>query len=295
MLHVLTAAPSASAPLAQLRFDEQAEVPLPRLGGAAGEVWQGGANVEVQTQDGIRWASDGSLLFAQLSLPGTHEDLATLARAAYTQLNRGLHARGYPHWLRTWNFMDRLNEGAGDAERYRQFCLGRFDALADEPDFENRLPAATVIGTQTPGLWISVLAGRSGGTRIENPRQTSAYRYPREYGPRSPSFSRALRYDDCLLVSGTASVVGHQTLHPHDAGAQLEEIGRNLEALQAAAGGHWRATAARLYVRHPQDAALAARAQQLLGAHTPLAVLRGDISRSDLLIEMEAVFEADRS
>ena len=34
-------------------------------------------------------------------------------------------AVGFPHLLRMWNYLDAINEGAGDLERYRQFCVGR--------------------------------------------------------------------------------------------------------------------------------------------------------------------------
>ena len=49
------------------------------------------------------------------------------------------------------------------------------------------------------------------GTPVENPRQVSAYRYPREYGPQSPTFARALLPPSPrvpLLLSGTASIDG---------------------------------------------------------------------------------------
>src|SRR3546814_7354125 len=61
------------------------------------------------------------------------------------------------------------------------------------------------------------LAARTPGTPVENPRQVSAYRYPRQYGPQQPSFARAMLPPPGsampLLLSGTASVVGHATAH----------------------------------------------------------------------------------
>jgi len=39
-------------------------------------------------------------------------------------------------------------------------------------------------------------ASRAEPTALENPRQTSAYRYPRRYGPRSPAFARATLLPD---------------------------------------------------------------------------------------------------
>ena len=136
-----------------------------------------------------------------------------------------------------WNYLDAINEGDGDAERYRQFCVGRARGLG-RPNGK-RLPAATAIGRQQPTHQLQVfwVAARVGGTPIENPRQVSAYHYPRAHGPVSPSFSRAMvAPDDTVLVSGTASIVGHVSQHHGDAQAQLAETLRNLAAVTSHAG-----------------------------------------------------------
>ena len=71
--------------------------------------------------------------------------------------------------------------------------------------------------------------------QIENPRQLSASLYPPRYGLRSPMFARAALVPNGrgaqLLVSGTASIVGHESLHIGDPERQLEETARNFEAL----------------------------------------------------------------
>src|SRR5690606_1728933 len=69
-------------------------------------------------------------------------------------------------------------------------------------------------------------------------RQVSAYRYPRDYGPQPPSFARAMLAHQAavpLLLSGTASVVGHASAHAGNSSAQLAETCANLEHLLAAA------------------------------------------------------------
>ena len=120
------------------------------------------------------------------------------------------------------------------------FCAGRHQALVAElTEFETHLPAACAIGTDEPGLRLYALAGRTAGIQIENPRQTSAFHYPRQYGPRSPSFSRAVlkaweERHHHLYISGTASIVGHASQHV-DLMAQLDETLFNLRALLAQA------------------------------------------------------------
>jgi hypothetical protein len=68
-----------------------------------------------------------------------------------------------------------------------------FKTIPRELD-EAALPAATCIGRfdGVRRLQVYWLAAREAGLPLENPRQVSAFRYPRQYGPQSPSFSRAL-------------------------------------------------------------------------------------------------------
>ena len=291
--------------LARFAFGEPAaglaagpfDVPLAHREGPLAESWIPAASDTARDARrlGVYHRHDGRWLIGALQVDAAgSEDIEQAAFEAFKTLREFVQGCGYPHLLRVWNFFDRLNEGAGDSERYRRFCVGRHRALA-EPGFESQLPAATVIGTHVGGLQIQFLAGRVPGTQVENPRQTSAFRYPRDYGPSSPSFSRATRVGDALLVSGTAAVVGHATLHPGDAGAQIDEIDTNVEALlaHAAAGqqGLWKPQALRLYVRRDQDQAVVLpRVRATFGADAPLTVLRGDISRSDLMVEIEGVW-----
>lgn len=297
---------SGLAPLAAFAFGERDSpeadalcVPLPALCTTSAEIWVGAARPEPRAFEDIRYTSDGTWLMGELRVDAqASEHIEPAAHAAYQRLLAFNAASGYPHLLRVWNFLDRLNEGDGDAERYRRFCVGRHRAIA-LPGFEERLPAATVIGSVEPGLFISFLAGRVPGIQVENPRQTSAFRYPRDYGPISPSFSRATLLGRTLLVSGTAAVVGHASLHAGDAVAQLDEIASNIGALLAHAStqhlagktGRWQAQALRVYLRDPADLdRVAPRLHTLFADARRITLLRGDISRSDLMIEVEGVW-----
>ena len=89
--------------------------------------------------------------------------LAAAAFQAYARLTAFLDQQGYPWLLRCWNFLHDINRGAHDQERYRQFCLGRYQALAGSPGFERQLPAATAIGMHEPGLLLYFMAGKAPG------------------------------------------------------------------------------------------------------------------------------------
>jgi chorismate lyase/3-hydroxybenzoate synthase len=278
----------------------------PLAGAPPHELWRGDGAVESGRSAGFGYARNGTLLFGHLSFGdggakgAGHSDFASAVQQAYTRLVAFCAAQGYPHLLRCWNYFGDIHGGAGDAERYRQFCVGRHRALATTQGFEQRLPAATVIGSRAPGALVYFFAAREAGLQVENPRQVPAFKYPRSYAPLPPSFSRALlkRWNgpggtEQLFVSGTASVVGHESHHPDNTAAQLKETLANLRALLKAAGAEpqWRAQGLKAYVRNDGDLdVVRAALERELGREAPLLCLQGDICRTDLSVEIEAVY-----
>lgn len=270
---------------------------LPQTGGII-ERWRSSGPVQQGQEHGVRFADDGTHLFGVIDIDERDAgSISEAARLAYAAIVRFMRTRDETRILRYWNYFSRINEGAGDHERYRHFCTGR--ALGFGDFSVDQLPAATAIGRQDGGSMLQVywLAARRTGRHIENPRQVSAYRYPRRYGPTSPSFSRAhLMPDGRLLISGTASVVGHESHHVGDLVAQFGETRSNLDSLIGAArrvsdlvperfgaGG-----LLKVYLRHEQDLepikALLSDLRQ-----TPWIILAGDICRTDLLVEIDGL------
>ncbi len=257
------------------------------------ELWQVEAPVEHGRVGELRWAAGGGWLFAAIELDeqpagGPRE----AARTAYRSLRTFLAARRESHVLRVWNYLGAINQGEGDAERYRLFCDGRAAGMSDF--FADGFPAATAIGHHADGnrLQVYLLACDRSGTRVENPRQVSAWRYPRQYGPTPPSFARAmvLPERDALAISGTAAVVGHASAHQDDLHAQLEETLLNLQVLLDTAGidpGFDQHAPLKVYLRHPGDADYTRQflSQRLPGV--PVLLLHGDICRRELLVEID--------
>jgi chorismate lyase/3-hydroxybenzoate synthase len=278
----------------------------PLAGSASVEVWRGIGPVRAGTAGHVRYAEDGEHCAGWLSIEeGAAGNLADATQAAYRSLLRFQAESPYLHVWRMWNYVADINAGEGDEERYRQFCLGRARAfaaeIADAPAIS--YPAASAVGKRNSARTLEVcwIASRSPGVTVENPRQVSAYAYPREYGPASPSFSRAtVTADRLLLVSGTASIVGHVSMHAGNLAAQIDETFRNIDALVE------RSTAERLikpapldsdtivkaYLRHASDAAsVAQELRRRLGPAVPVLLLAADICRSDLLIEIEVAHQ----
>ena len=280
------------------------DVPLPQLGPEPLlEVWTTGDEAVAPEDGALAWTEAGDLAFGALTFDASEVELG--AGHAYDRLLARLAESEHPHLLRMWNVVPRINEAVGESDadgvsfdRYMAFCRAR--SLAFErhhgPRFARGLSAASAVGAADgPGV-VYFLSCRREGERLENPRQLEAWRYPPRYGPRSPSFARATRppapFHREVLVSGTASIVGAESVHAGDTRAQVVETLRNLTAVAEAASlpagaGRWLLKA---YVRHPEEVEVV-REQVVaaFGASTPLLFLRADICRADLSVEIEGV------
>jgi len=276
----------------------------PLQGAGLTEVWYANGPVTTGFAGPIRYAADEHFLAGAIEVDereyGGEVQAATFAYRAIAEFQE---TSRFPHMLRTWNYMADINRGAGDAERYRGFCSGRVAGLARFT--QTQFPAATAIGHRdaAPILQVYWLAGREPGVPLENPRQLSAYHYPRQYGPTAPTFSRAILVaPDLLMVSGTASIVGHESRHAGNVAQQLEEIFQNLDSLfvraheiaPALPARFSRHTLLKAYVRDPADLPLVDRA---IRAHLPVGAryvaLQGDVCRADLLVELDCLHAAD--
>jgi len=285
------------------------DMALPAGEEAVCEVWHSHEPLESGQHGPIRYRHSETLLFGCLSLDedavgAPHDARAPLQIAteiAYQAIFELLDDRGYHAILRFWNYFPAINRESHHMERYRQFNIGRQDAfLARGRSVVERVPAACALGTAGGGLHIAFLAARTDVIGVENPRQLSAYHYPSQYGPRSPTFARAglvkMGGRDMLFISGTASIVGHQTLHHGDVAAQTRECLHNIAAIVAEAnrqapdaGFRLDALAYKVYVRQPEDMVTVRREiAQFIGAPVSAFFLQADVCRAELLVEIEA-------
>lgn len=290
-------------------FESAAQAPLaigcPPLAGPQAEAWLAGAISESAETHGAAWAHGEHYALVAIVVDEAGGDIESAAACAYERLLVAVRPSAHPYLLRIWNYFAAINRGDGDDERYRRFCVGRARAVDDM--FNDPPPAATAIGTPgEPGrVQVVALCSRTPAIALENPRQTPAWRYPREHGPVSPGFSRGAVLDadtdtPRLLVSGTASIVGHVSQHAGDCAEQLRESLRNLDALMAEAKAKTGRVfapsgceALRVYLRQEDD--LAAAQSVLAASGIPadrISYLRGDVCRRELDIELEGVFAA---
>ena len=228
------------------------------------------------------------------------QDLERAVGDAYTRLLRGLN---HPHPLRIWNYLPRIVDPDQDGlDRYMRFNVGRYQAFkaffGDAADFGKVVPAASAVGHSGDELVIFALASRTAGQPITNPRQRTPYHYSKRFGPLPPCFARAMLVEHeqqrLLMIGGTASVRGEDSVHVGDLARQLEETAENLSALLAAAfkidGKLSRLSRLRVYYVHSHDLTeIQASVSQWFRGQQPVEWLQADLCRSDLLVEIEGL------
>jgi chorismate lyase/3-hydroxybenzoate synthase len=269
------------------------DVALAPIGPSVHEYWTVDGAVASGRDGDIRFARGGGWLFAAMDIDErAHGGPAGAARHAYDRLTRFLAGQPERHVQRLWNYLGGINAGDGDEERYKLFCQGRAQGMGTF--FGEGFPAATAIGHHAGEhlLQVYLLAGPQPGRRVENPRQVSAWQYPRQYGATAPTFSRAtmLASGDALAISGTASVVGHVSTHAGNLAAQLEETLLNLDAVLESGdmpAGFDAHSPLKVYIRHPGDAPFVRDALAARLPDAPLLLLHGDVCRADLLLEID--------
>ena len=302
---------TAHAPLyrlgARTLSADDASLPLLHPAGSVADLWCASAVAPVQQRGPVRYSTDEHWLYGSVELDDRRIDggLQAATQQAYAALFDVLADGTCPHLLRLWNYLPDINVDDGSGERYRQFNAGRQQAFIDaQCSALDGAPAACALGSTAGGLRVQFLAGRAAPLAIENPLQVSAYHYPIDYGPSSPTFSRAAVADagggrQVLLISGTASIVGHASVHAGDVRRQTQQTLDHIDALCGEAASRCGAgfaacdLACTIYLRHAEDLpAVRDLFERHLGpasrAATEALYVRADVCRAELLVEIEA-------
>ena len=272
------------------------------------EVWRSTGEVVTGYYDGLAFAHDGEHLFC-CGQTGAATDYLAPTEAAYVAALDLMRQLDYPQLVRMWNMVNGIvDQDAEGGTRYTRFCEGRGAAFEHCAVATARMPAATGVGSHAGGVSFYFLAGRTADlTHVENPRQVSAYRYPTRYGVTPPSFARATYLAGGqsgrpaqLFVSGTASIIGSETVHRGDLGRQcattLENIAELISADNLARYGIEADLTLRdmdkvkVYVKPGADMAVVRRiCEATLSSKADVHYANVDMCRDDLLVEMEGV------
>ena len=239
--------------------------------------------------------------------------------AAYDSIATQLASMSAGHAVRIWNFIPRILAPLGDLpHRYMVFNAGRFAVYtkwyASVDEVRRCAVTASGVGHFGEDLLVHCLAASRPGRPLENPRQVPSSGYSDRYGPMPPCFARAtcLRLSgdrDVLLVAGTASVTGEDTIHPANLAAQAEEIFLNLAAIvgcaegiqpEACINGHYdelldQFRKLRVYVVRPSDVGKIRNiVEHRFQSLDEVEYVHARLCRPDLLMEIEGVADVRR-
>jgi chorismate lyase/3-hydroxybenzoate synthase len=267
---------------------------------------------------GLSVARATGLAAVRVVVPGVRAmDILTLQQVvaeAYQSVFEQLRL-GPASWpVRFWAFIPGIHAVMSPGlDRYMVFNAGRFAAYSawcgGREAFSKSVPTASAVGAWGEDLVLYCLAAAAPATPAENPRQVPAYRYSRKYGPMPPCFARSTLVQAAgaplLLVGGTASIRGEDSVHVGHLEAQAEETFRNLAALvrSALAGdgdendlerGPWLDRFRDLRVYHPRLAdrsSILALIQERFRCLRRVELIGAELCRAELLVEIEGLAE----
>ena len=220
--------------------------------------------------------------------------------------------------VRQWNYIGNILETKNNSQNYQLFNEVRNDYYSKYRKVKG-YPAATGVGMMHGGVILDFCALRPGESTtikaVENPHQLNAYDYgqqvlkgaaPEGNRPKhAPQFERALlianRKEAVLHISGTASIIGQETVGKDDIEKQtivtinnmglLSDTRRIKQMIPSSALSGFRYSLLRVYIKRDRDFK---RVRDICLEHysgVPAVFIRADICRDDLLMEVEAEAE----
>jgi chorismate lyase/3-hydroxybenzoate synthase len=281
--------------------------------------WLGGVSLAAATgpqdQFPVAVCAGGGVSLVRVVIPNIRElDILTLQQSVADAYRAVFDRLGHGHPVRFWAFVPEIHAEMGpELDRYMAFNAGRFAAFSawfgGREAFGRTLPTASAVGTSARDFYLYCLAVESPGTPLENPRQIPAYQYSRRFGPMPPCFARATRVDRgaerLLLVGGTASIRGEESMHSGDVGEQCDETLQNLASLVGSAADPGAGAPAdplgplaafrelRVYYMRPEDVDLILeRIKEHFPSVRRLELVRAELCRRELLVEIEGLVDS---
>lgn len=261
------------------------------------ENWLSTEPVQHTQSADVTYAGNDKVLFGEVRLE-QGLPLDQMTQSAYEQVLSVLAQTPCRNLIRVWHYLPGINAPENQTSRYRLFCRGRNAAFANINP--GRDCAATVIGTDAHNASMFFIAAQDAGVAVSNANQTQPWEYPEFSASDKPTFARAVvsRSLQTLFMSGTASIVGSQSVYVDDVVAQTEQIFSHFDTLIKAAN----VTSApvleyiKVYVKNAADVAeikLAATqaARQFGLAHKQIVFLKGEVCRPELALEIETMVQ----
>ena len=248
--------------------------------------------------------------------PDHFRDIEQDAICAFEQVVEILGKEGMTmdHIIRQWNYVGeilKMNDADGRClQNYQVFneVRGQFyKQYRTRKDF----PAATGIGVKIPGVTIDFcaiksLVNRVASVPVNNPNQQNAYVYGQEVLVGSASATNAVKQPpqfergrllkmpgySTLFLSGTASIIGQETIGIGDVEQQTRVTIDNLERLSKSPEGFsnretWSYNLLRVYVKNEKDFPVVQQICTQYFPNVPMVFVQADVCRDNLLVEIE--------
>ena len=286
------------------------------VGGPNTHVKHFGANTLSVDFDGNRW-----IYCTGIRSPQTGEGVYQQGRILLDKMRASLTeaGTGFQQVIRTWFYLGSITENEKNgSQRYKELNRARADFYQDvafqcslaHPNIPQGIyPASTGIGMHGKDLLGSCIALETRRTDgmllpLENPQQTPAYAYHPRFSPKSPKFSRgmALVLGNYITtwVSGTASVVYSNSLHPGDITKQTHQTIDNIQRLISAENFGFHGVSQggcaltdlakiRVYLKRPEDFSMCKAICDERFGTIPVIYAVADVCRPELLVEIEGV------
>ena len=246
-------------------------------------------------------------------------DIHENSNTALSQMEKILSAEklDFSNIVRQWNYIERITHVSDKLQQYQHYQVFN-DIRSDfysKSEFINGYPSATGIGTSACGVVVNFIAVSNAAnltiTPVKNPEQIDAHKYSqkvligRETFKSSPKFERGKLVINGegakMYISGTAAIVGENTLFPDDVEKQVMVTINNIKNLvKNAQVSKWYDTKSgeesnysyvRAYVKYEKDIDVVKRLCEKHFSSGCFQCLVSDICRDDLLVEIEGLIE----
>lgn len=211
--------------------------------------------------------------------------------------------------VRQWNYVPRIleiqKEGKKQLQHYQVFNEIR-QKYYSASDFPDGYPSATGIGTSFGNYNLDFFALKCGPSvqkiGLSNPKQQDAYKYEQSFlvgdtltgqTKKTPLFERAkiLKNKEWVLIfiSGTASIIGQETIGIGDVKRQTEITINNMQELMSGLDVPLKMqfTYLRAYIKDINDFQAVRTICENRFSDIPISYLQADVCRENLLVEME--------
>ena len=246
-------------------------------------------------------------------------DTRSAAEAAFEQMKAILDAEGmsFNNLVRQWNYIGNILEEKNGLQNYQIFNEVRSEYYRKYRTVHG-YPAATGIGMKLGGVTIDFYAVMTNEKvmvkPIENPNQINAYEYGQQVlkggsgkgksVKHPPKFERALflkeNFKSTLLISGTASIIGQDTIGIDDVEKQtritieninkLTEQRRNGQNIVNTDTEWGKYILLRVYIKNQSDFSKVKMICAEQFPFVPAIFIESDICRDNLLVEIETEF-----